>query len=109
MERKITVGQYIVRVKYSELTRALEEQLIEKVVTLPDFVETEGKGPDDKELATKIRDYLNTDPAFSGAEGTEWHVVVGQHFVCSFKHENNCVVFFDIVDFHKSVLAFKSG
>lgn len=109
MERKIPVNGYIIRIKYSELSRNLEEQLINKVTTLPEFSENEGKAIDDKELATKIRDYLNSESVFSGIEGTEWHVIVGQHFVCSFKHENNNVIFFDIADMHKSFLAFKSG
>eukprot|EP00826_Nyctotherus_ovalis_P020702 TRINITY_DN16531_c0_g1_i3.p2 TRINITY_DN16531_c0_g1~~TRINITY_DN16531_c0_g1_i3.p2 ORF type:complete len:108 (+),score=28.29 TRINITY_DN16531_c0_g1_i3:125-448(+) len=107
MERKVFSNGYIVRVKYSELSRSLEQQLIDKVLTLPDFAEA--KVPDDRELATQIRDYLNAEPAFSGAEGTEWHVIVGEHFVCSFKHENRSIIFFDVTELRKSILAFKSG
>ena len=109
MEHETTINGFKVRVRYTELSQGLEEKLITKVVSFPNFAEAEGKVPDDKELATKIRDYLNSEVEFAGTEGTEWHVIVGQHFVCSLKYEGNCIIFFDIVQFHKSVLAFKSG
>ena len=108
-EHQLVINASRIHVRYSELTRELEERLITKVISLAEDEEKANKVVDDKHLATEIREYLNKAPEFGGTEASAWHVVVGQHFVCSLKHESKSLVFFDIVDFHKSVLAFKSG
>ncbi len=108
-EHQLTINGSLIRVRYSELTRAVEEQLIAEVLNLADIEMKNRKVVDDRELATEILKYLNKAPEFAGTEASAWHVIVGQHFVCSMKHESKSMVFFDLVDLHKSVLAFKSG
>ena len=108
-EHELTINGSLIRVRYSELTRSLEEQLIAEVLKLAETEFKDNKVVDDRNLATEIRKYLNKAAEFGGAEASAWHVIVGQHFVCSLKHESKSMVFFDLVDLHKSVLAFKSG
>jgi len=108
-EHQLVINGSRVRVRYSELTHENEEKLIAEVLNLAADAEKKNKTVDDKHLATEIRDYLNKAPEFGGAEASAWQVIVGQHFVCSLKHESHALIFFDIVEFHKSVLAFKSG
>ena len=108
-ERVLTINGFKVRVKYSELPREVEEKLTSKVVSLAEEEEKVHKIVDDKKLATEIRDYLNKTPEIGGTEATAWHVIVGQHFVCSVKYESKTMIFFDLIEFHKSIIAFKSG
>ncbi len=108
-ERQLVINGSRIRVRYSEMQQEAEEKLISKVVSMAMDEEKEKKVVDDKLLATAVRDYLSKTDEFGGAESSAWHVIVGQHFVCSSKYDSKSLIFFDIVDFHKSVLAFKSG
>ncbi len=98
-----------VRVRYSELNQSLEAKVKAKIRALAREVGGDQSSVDDKKLATAIRDYFNKSEDFGGSESNAWHVIVGQHFVCSLKHETKSLIFVDLVEFHKSVLAFKSA
>ena len=108
-EAQIVINGSRIRVRYTELGKELGEKLMTKVISLAEEEEKNFKVVDDKKLATEIRDYLDKTEEFGGTEASAWHVIVGQHFVCSLKFESKAVIFFDAVDIHKSVLAFKSG
>eukprot|EP00831_Metopus_contortus_P066275 TRINITY_DN5912_c0_g1_i1.p1 TRINITY_DN5912_c0_g1~~TRINITY_DN5912_c0_g1_i1.p1 ORF type:complete len:119 (-),score=13.16 TRINITY_DN5912_c0_g1_i1:171-527(-) len=108
-EREAVIAGCKIRVKYSELTREKEQLLIEQIVKMASRQLDEHKTVEDKRLATEAREYLNQTPEFLTINSFSWHVIVGEHFVCSLKNESNTLIFFDMVDFHKSVLAFKSG
>lgn len=107
-QRKDVIEGCKIRVRYSELPQVIEEKFISKVVVMAMDLQKEKK-LDDKLLATEIREYLTKADDFGGAESSAWHVIVGQHFVCSSKYDSKSLIFFDLVDFHKSVMAFKSG
>jgi len=108
-EKQLVINGTQIRVRYSEMTREMEEKLIAQSIVLAEEDKRASGVVDDKRLATAIREFLTKAEEFGGAEATAWHVVVGLNFVCSLKHESKSLLFFDIVDHHKSVLAFRSG
>ncbi len=105
----IEIADITLQTLSTEFDATKEAKFKEAIATILQRYAKEGRALENKKLATDVHEFLNKTEEFIGNENTAWHVLVGEHFVCTMKHEPKYIIFLDIPYFHKTVLAFKSG
>jgi hypothetical protein len=72
----------------------------------------EAKKPDqllEKNICMGLVEFLKKDKShFGGGEG-EWQCIIGKNLAASLIYELHMLTFFDMPDFGRSILVFKSG
>jgi hypothetical protein len=61
-----------------------------------------------KDIATGIKRLLDADEMLADDTGA-WHVLVGKSFASSITYQTKFVMFFDLLEYHKTFLIFKTN
>ena len=61
----------------------------------------------DKDVSTEIQNLIAADEDL-GDDQAGWHVIAGKSFAASITYNTKFVVFFDLLDCHKSFMLFKT-
>jgi hypothetical protein len=95
-----------------ELVKILVRSKVQCNSEVAGLFTAEAKKPDqllEKNICMGLVEFLKKDRAhFGGGEG-EWQCIIGKNLAASLIYELHMLTFFDMPDFGRSILVFKSG